>query len=279
VAILTISRQFGSGAEEIGEAVAESLGYGYIDRKTILEDMRKTGISWEERAKYFDENYPTLWERYDWSYRGFVAMTQSYILGYASKDNVVIIGRGANFLLKGVLHHFGVRIESPLETRIERIMERYGVNSENARWLIEKADSEMSAAVYLIYGRRWDDPVVYDRVFDSNLQPAEEIVKQVKQALQAKETMGTPQSRNIVELRRHAATIKAGILSDPSLSVSTIDVKPKEEGMREYGLILRAVTQNRDEVKRIEEVARALAGDLPIEFEVRYRWHPRFAHT
>jgi cytidylate kinase len=63
---------------------------------------------------------------------------------------------------------------SPIEKRIEKVMEKEGVNSENARWMIEKADHEMSGAIYLIYGKDWDNSAEYDRVFDTSIQPFDE---------------------------------------------------------------------------------------------------------
>lgn len=277
MAILTISRQFGTGAEEIGQAIADTMGYEYIDRKRILEDMKQVGIQWEEKAKVFDEHYPNVWERYDWSYRGFVALTQSHILNHALKDNVVIIGRGGNSLLKGIMHHLGIRIEEPMEARVERVIEREGVNSENARWLIEKADREMAGSVYLIYGRRWDDPAEYDLFFDARLRSFEEIIRATKEALLAKDKCKTPRARNMLALRARAAAVKAAIATDPSFSIFILDVVPKEEGLLEYGFVLRAVVHNQEDKERLKEVGQKLAGDLPIECEIRYQWRSRFS--
>ena len=167
MAILTIARKYGSGGREIGQAIAGQLNYDYIDRRRILDDMRAEGKQWEDRAKYFDENYPNLWERYDWSFRGFVALNQSYFLRYALKDKAVIMGRGGNFLLKGIPFVLGIRVIAPIEKRIEKVMEKEGVNSENAKWLIEKADHEIARAIYLIYGRDWDNPAEYEMVFNT----------------------------------------------------------------------------------------------------------------
>jgi cytidylate kinase len=63
------------------------------------------------------------------------------------------MGRGGNFLLKNFPFVLKVRTRAPIDRRIERVMEKEGINTENARYLIEKADSEMAKAVYLIYGR------------------------------------------------------------------------------------------------------------------------------
>jgi len=275
MAILTIARKYGSGGREIGKAIAHQLNYDYFDRGRILSDMRAEGKQWEERAKYFDENYPDLWERYDWTFRGFVALNQSYFLSYASKDKAVIMGRGGNFLLKGIPFVLRVRIIAPLEKRIEKVMEKEGVNSENARWLIEKADHEMAGAIYLIYGRDWDNPEEYEMVFDTGIQTHDEIITTIKNGLLEKETLNTEKARRILQLRALAAKIKAEIITDPRYSISALDVEPKEEGLIEKGLILRGTTHNQKDIKLIEEIAKKLAEEVPIECELQYRWYSR----
>jgi cytidylate kinase len=275
MAILTIARKYGSGGREIGQAMAKQLNYDYIDRGRILDDMRAEGKQWEERAKYFDENYPNLWERYDWSFRGFVALNQSYFLNHALKDKAVIMGRGGNFLLKGIPYALRIRVIAPIEKRIEKVMEREGVNSENARWLIEKADHEMAGAIYLIYGREWDSSAEYDRVFNTGVTPFDEIITTIKNALLEKEKLNTKKAREILQLRALAAKIKAEISTNPRFCLSVLDVNPKEEGMIEKGLVLRGIIHNQKDIKQIEEIAKKMAGDIPIECAIQYRWFPR----
>jgi cytidylate kinase len=275
MAILTIARKYGSGGREIGQAIAEQLNYDYIDRRRILDDMRAEGKQWEDRAKYFDENYPNLWERYDWSFRGFVALNQSYFLRYALKDKVVIMGRGGNFLLKGIPFMLGVRVIAPIDKRIEKVMEKEGVNTENAQWLIEKADHEIARAIYLIYGRDWDNPAEYEMVFNTGIQSTEEIIATIKNALFEKEKLKTEKARIILKLRALALKIKAEISTNPRYSISVLDVDPIEEGMIEKGIVIRGIVHNQDDIKEIEESAKRLAGDIPIECELQYRWYPR----
>jgi cytidylate kinase len=275
MAILTIARKYGSGGREIGQAIAEQLSYEYVDRKKILDDMRAAGKQWEERAKYFDENYPNIWERYDWSFRGFVALNQSYFLNYALKDKVIIMGRGGNFLLKGIPFVLRVRVIAPIEKRIEKVMEREGVNSENARWSIEKADHEMAGAIYLIYGGDWDNPAEYEMVFNTGIQTPDEIITTIKNALLEKEKFNTEKARKILQLRALAAKIKAELTTNPQYCISVLDVDPKEEGMIEKGLIIRGIIHNQNDIKKVEETAKKLAGDIPVECGLQYRWYPR----
>lgn len=276
MAILTISRQFGSGGREIGRAIADVMNYEYVDRQKIIDDMRNEGQLWKNKAEYFDENYPDIWERSDWAYRGFVALNQSQFLQHALTGNAVIMGRGGNFLLKRFPFVLKVRTVAPIEKRIERIMEREGINAENARYLIEKADSEMAKAVYLIYGRNLDDLKEYDMVFDTSQLSQGDIVSILKDAIVQKDKFKTPEAMKALELRAHAEKIKATILSDPGFHISALDVDPKEEGLPKYGFIVQGLVHRKEDIGKIEEMVKKMAGDLPVEFRVTSRTFPRF---
>ncbi len=65
-----------------------------------------------------DEVCPSLWERFDRSFAGLVALVEKAILEAALDNNVVIVGRGANFILRGVPHAFHMRVVGPLEVRL-----------------------------------------------------------------------------------------------------------------------------------------------------------------
>ncbi|MCX5813828.1 MAG: cytidylate kinase-like family protein [Proteobacteria bacterium] len=276
MAILTIAREYGSGGKEIGKSIAGLLDYGYVDRKLILEDMKKVGASWEELTKYLDENQPTVIERYEWSYRGFVALNQSHILNYALHDRVVIMGRGGNFLLNGMPHALRIRTTAPIKKRIENVMRWQEINnSEDARFLIEKADKEMAGAVYLIYGSAWDDPEQYDFVFDTSTKTYDEIINIVKEELEKRDKVYTEKTGKVLQLKALAAKIRAEIAINSDLSVSTLEVGFKEEGLVEYGLVAGGVVHNIDDKKNIEEIVKKLSGDVPVEFGFQYRMHPR----
>jgi cytidylate kinase len=275
MAILTISRRYGSGGREIGQAVADVLHYEYVDRKRILEDIGKAGQAWEDFAKQYDEKRPSVYERYKWSFRGFVALNQSQILEYSLHDNVVIMGRGGNFLLRGIPCAFRIHIKASMEDRIERLSVRERIDTEHARWLIGKVDKEMGGAVYLIYGSAWDDPKHYDRVFDTSTQKVDEIMAAVKDEVLKRASVGTEKARQVLQLRALAAKVRARIAIEPTFPISALDVRPKEEGLIQYGIIVRGVVYNKSAMVPIQEAARKICGDVPVDFELQYRWHPR----
>ncbi len=266
MAILTISREFGSGGREIGQSAAKLLGYEYINKEKILEDIRSEGGKWGAWAKDLDEHCPTIWEKNDWSFRGFAALTQRHILNHALNDKVVLIGRGGNFLLKDVPYAYRIRVAAPLDARIERIMKRETVDKDTARWLIEKTDNERSCFIHSLYGKRWDDPAEYDKVYTVRSQAVDDIVQEVKAALLERESFNTEDARNILRIHALAAKVKAGIATNPKFFIPVLDVT-----IEGGSIILRGVTHSPKEHKRIEEAAKTLAEGSPIRCDLHYR--------
>lgn len=46
--VVTISRQVGSGAEEVAKLVCERLGYAYFDKNYLVSEALQTGLTEKE---------------------------------------------------------------------------------------------------------------------------------------------------------------------------------------------------------------------------------------
>jgi cytidylate kinase len=266
MAILTVSREYGSGGREIGKAVADLLNYEYVNKEKMLDEISKTGKKWEEWGKDFDEHCPTVWEKYDWSFRGFSALLQHVILEYALKDRVVIMGRGGNFLLNDIPYALRIRVVAPIKNRVERIVTRESVDKETAHWLAEKIDKERACFINSLYEHRWEESSAYDLVFDTGVRTLDEIVNIVKNTLSEKEKFKTDAAKKLLQIRATAAKIKAEILIDHGLFIPILDVYPEGEN-----LILRGVIHSPKEHKTIEDKAKKIAGKTPLKCELHYR--------
>ncbi|MFH0727518.1 MAG: cytidylate kinase-like family protein [Pseudomonadota bacterium] len=264
--ILTISREFGSGGGEIGRMVAEAKGYEYLDKEKLLSEMSSKGGNWEKWATDFDEHCPTTWEKFDWSFRGFTALMQSALLNHAVRDNIVIMGRGANLLLKGIAHVLSIRIIAPMEERVQRIMRRESVNSQTGQWMVKKIDQERSRFLYSMYGRHAETPESYDLIINTGSRSLESVAQMVKTLLEEKEKLRTSESQGVSEIRAAAARVKAGLATDQSLFIPTLEVD--NDGRN---ILLRGIVHNPKEQKRLEEAATKLAGGLSVKSELHYR--------
>jgi cytidylate kinase len=267
MAILTLSREFGSGGRDICRGVVKELGYEFLNRERFFNEVRARGKTWEEWGKGLDEHSPSVWEKYDWSFRGFAALTRSILLEYAARDNAVLMERGGSFLLKGVPHAFRVRVIAPLEARIDRVMIRESVDYDTARWLVERTDHERSRFILALVEKDWSDPKEFDTVFNTGIQPIEEIIHSVCDTLKHRDRLKTDSAQRQLLLSAQAAKIEAGLFTYPNLFVSTLEVSVEKEA-----LVLRGIVRDPKQKKRVEEVASKLAGDVSIKFNLHYRF-------
>jgi cytidylate kinase len=266
MAIITISRDLGSGGREVGLALAESAGYRFVDKEGILSEIHAGGYKWSGWAEEFDEHMPHVWEKYDWTFAAFIALLQSAILSNAAKDRAVIMGRGGNFLLKGIPFVLSVRVVAAMEDRVSRLIRRESVDGETARWLIEKSDRERAGFLYTVYGNAGKDLTEYDLTFDSASTDMDEIVTAIKAVLPEKDRMITEESVTQLEMRALAARIKAELLTRLPFFVPTIDVLFDGRNIR-----LKGVIHTPKEHEIVEAEARRLAGPVPVKCDLHYR--------
>jgi cytidylate kinase len=266
MAILTISREYGSDGREIGRHVAQLLDYAYVDKEQLFQDLDQIGERWGRVARELDEVSPTLWERYDWQYRGYIAQVEAILLKYAAADRVVIVGRGGFFLLRQVPFCLKVRLVAPMEVRLERIMAQERMDHAAARKLIIREDQDRAGYVFANYETYWDDQSNYDLILNTGNFTEEQIVDILAAALQEKDIMATATARqNLADLSL-AAQIKVRVATDPRISVPTLKVSPEAGRM-----VVAGVIHSPRELLLVQELVREAAGDRLVEFQLRHR--------
>jgi cytidylate kinase len=266
MAILTISREYGSGGREIGREVADRLGYQFVDKERLFQDLEQAGPRWVRVAKEADEVCPTLWERHDWQYRGYVSQMEDLILGYAVGDNVVIIGRGGSALLQGVPFCLRVRLIAPLEARLQAIMAREGLTREAATRLIALIDGERACYIKANYGSDWDAEDVYDLTLNTASLTYDRVVDILVENLAAKDRLATPETKDRLALVALGYHLKARIATDPRVLVPTLQVFPEEDT-----LVVSGIIHSPKELHLLQEIAREVCGDRPVRFDLHRR--------
>lgn len=266
MAILTISKEFGSGGTQIGQSVAKLLNYEYIPLKKIHEEAKRSGKQWERAVEDYAGGASSLWERFDWSFMGFVALSQSIIFQYALKDNVVIMARGGNVLMRDTPYCVRVRVTAPFENRVETIAQREDISKDLARMIVKKGDRELALAVNQMYGKEWDNPETYDFIFNTAQQSLDDVANTVKDACLKKDAYRTEEAVKALQLKATAYAVKAGIATDPHLLVPTLEVVPQGNG-----LVVRGVVSSTKEYHNVQEEATRLAGTVPVTFELHFR--------
>lgn len=127
--IITISREFGSGGREVGKRLADELGMSYYDKEIITEMSKETGLS-EEYIKNISEKgiYPyafqfaksfAMYSGVQSNQTEILVAQQKILKKIAEKGNCIIVGRGADIILKEY-KPMKLFIYSNMESKINR---------------------------------------------------------------------------------------------------------------------------------------------------------------
>lgn len=165
MAIVTISREFGSGGSEIAANVARSLGFHFADKDMIGNILSQYGFI------RFGQEYdalPGFWSRFDSHRKELVLMLNRAIFALAAHGNFVILGRGSFALLAGYDDVLNVRTQAPLPVRVKRVAQRNNISLSSAEDMVNENDRVRSQFIELSYNVRWDSTTHFDLVIDTS---------------------------------------------------------------------------------------------------------------
>lgn len=184
--IITIGRQFGSAGHDIGELIAEGLGYEFYDKKLVEIAAKNSNMS-NEVVESIDEKATSslLYSLASGSYslRGIngplyyemplndkLFLAQSDIIkNIAAKNNSIIVGRCADYVLDDVdgINLINIFVHAPLEFRIKRVMEALNISEKQAKDKIAKADKQRKTYYGYYANRDWGKMTNYDICINS----------------------------------------------------------------------------------------------------------------
>ena len=178
MAIITISREMGSGGIPIVHQTAEELGYTLVNGDTIRNMASEYDLT-AEALQQVDEKPPAFVEQLDRQIELNMNRIQLIVLEQALKGDVVIYGRGGQDLLPGIANVFRVRVIAPFEERVERWAEREWIDPDLARSLVRKSDQQRAGFIKYYYDRNWSNPIDYDLLINTSRLSHETAVKMI----------------------------------------------------------------------------------------------------
>ena len=177
--IITIGRQYGSGGKEIGEKLAQKLGFAFYDNELLTIAAQKSGLS-QSALSEFDET-PTssfIYNMYVNSMSGIDVVPMNQQLAFAQFDAIkevakagdcVIVGRCADYVLRDRKDCIHIFIHSDMETRKKRIVENYNIPEQLSEKTALKQDKKRAAYYNYYTNKKWGEATSYDFTIDSSM--------------------------------------------------------------------------------------------------------------
>lgn len=207
--VVTIARQCGSGGAEIARILAQRTNLHYLDHEIIDEVALRSGVTVEQAEKQdeqtagplgymlealntntpFNLNYSKILQHQkpipqtQTREQAYFHLTQRVVLEMASAGNGVIVGRGSQFLLRGLPRIMHIYIFAPLPRRIENVRAHFHLTRAQAVELIERRDGETENYLRHYYGSNGTQPELYHLLINTGLFSFETAADLIAQAL------------------------------------------------------------------------------------------------
>jgi cytidylate kinase len=168
--IITISREYGSGGRYIGKLVANELGIKLYDKDIITELSRRTGLSTEYIKNH--EQRMSLVDNFNNGYymnnNDELFICESNLIKELANDSCVIVGRCADYILKGKKNVFRVFIYSDMKSKAKRVVKYYHIDKDKALKEINKVNRLRSNHYKHYTGCDWGSKENYDLCINSD---------------------------------------------------------------------------------------------------------------
>ncbi len=193
--VITIARGYGSGGRTIGKILSEKLSIPFYDRDLIYMASEESGINLELFGKADEKVKKGFFDLSDHKYKGELIPPESsdfasdenlfnyqakIIRELAEKESCIIVGRCADFVLKGFTNVIDVFVWAPMADCVKTVMSLEPLNEKEAEKKIKKIDKYRSDYYRYYTGRAWNDYQNYSLCLDSSRMGFEKTAEYIK---------------------------------------------------------------------------------------------------
>ncbi|HZP02688.1 MAG TPA: cytidylate kinase family protein [Terriglobia bacterium] len=249
MSVITVSRGSFSGGRALAECLATHLGYRCVGREAIVERAAASGVSHQELLDALLKP-PSFLDRFKHKRYQYLTLFQAALAEEVKSGKVVYHGNAGHLLLKGARPVLRVRIIAPLEKRLAMLEERLKLRGSAARDYIEKVDEERRKWTRYLYGVSWEDPALYDVVYNLEFFEIEEVCKSVTNIIQgAKSFQFSAECQADLENLAIASRVRANVALNPLTSHLEIEATAKNGHVKIKGK--GCTPEEREEVERL----------------------------
>lgn len=206
--VVTISRECGCSAKRIATKLSKILtGYNYLsETKTDVEwqwvskeiidiAARKLEMEPEEIKDVFlgetGQSLPEISNAfstskvYDPNEQQVIDTVKTVVRSIAERGHCIIVGRAASIIAKDIPQRLSIKLQAPLEWRINRIMQISNLSWDEAKDYVLEIDRQRSLLVEHVAGRKLDN-TDFDLIFNYSTINDDHIVDAIVNVLKNK---------------------------------------------------------------------------------------------
>jgi len=196
MAVITISKEFGTHSERVASLAAQKLGYEYIGKDLIARIAKELHIS-ESEAEIFRKTSQSrilrFVDRYTCSIiqkvvdrehgclddNNYYETTKKLVEKSYEAGDAIILGWGGQCLLKGKSNTLHVHLKKDAEMKINEVMKERNLDRKATKDYIEREENDLKAYVKKYFDEDWTDARLYDLVIDMGKNSVEQAVDMI----------------------------------------------------------------------------------------------------
>ena len=194
--IVTIEREYASGGTQVGRLLGKALGVPVYGREILEIAAKESGTT----PEYIEQLEETDTNSLLYSLVAMAKTTQGQLPQISQTDQLnllesqiiqrlaqegpcVIVGRCANFILKGRPNLFSVFLHADRATRMQRVTENYGVKPGGAAKAMDLMDSRRRTHCLHYTGQELGNARLYDLCVNTSDYGLERTVELILEAI------------------------------------------------------------------------------------------------
>ena len=196
MAVITISKEFGTESDRVASLLAEKLGYEYIGKNLVAKIAKELHISESEAETFHKTSQSRILrfvDRYTCSIvqkvvdrehgclddKNYYEVTKRLVENVYEAGDAIILGWGGQCLLKGNPDTLHVRLIKDNDLKINEIMQSQNLSQKAAKDFIDREEGDLKAYIKHYFKEDWNAAHLYDIVIDMGKTSVEKVVDMI----------------------------------------------------------------------------------------------------
>ena len=269
MAVVTISYQIGNLGGEVAQRAAQLLNLELIDSHQVHTLAESCDDEYKDACSaYALEEFGGILERLSFDRPAYKSLFEALNFELAGRGSVLLLGRGAQVVLKDIPGVFHARIIAPEKIRVERVAARERLTSREAWHIVQNHGRHRKALIESVFRVDPNDYFFYDIIINTAHYTSETTAELLAQAIAKKERIGDQavvieEMKNSAAAKRLESVIRKQVRTAPFMEGVTVSLTA------DGTVVLNGLVRSQQDIEIAQRIAEDADGGCKVDNQLR----------
>ncbi len=264
--VVLISRGTMTGSRKCARCLAKKLGVRSVSREDLVALVDRHGPYAKQVLEALG-NAPRAYDQFSQLRRPYLILMRLALLELILEGDIVYQGYSGHLLIPDMPCCLKVRIDAPLDLRVQNAMERLGLPEDQAREAIRREDEERVRWARFMYGRDIRDPKLYDVCFSLGWLSTDTVSTMITSACTAPELQPTEETQRALHELYLSSRVEAELITHPETIPAGTEIGARA---KDGNVLLEGPYLGPDTVEAVLSIARSVPGVKAVDYQPGY---------